>query len=1164
MRTPAAKIIFTTLLLGGLALGGAGLSDDWVERASAEANESLNLAAAVEPFLYPPYPGAASQESIFDHTLPNYTQTDKRIVTFTGDEARKNCPVPSPPGTPPPGDTCDAGYGGYWSYSLGGWVYYNGHDGNDYGISYRPIYAAGDADQVIYSGWWDPQNHRVSLGLYVRLRHPNGYSTSYGHMSAVAVQGCTTAGCADIPHGEMIGISGTTGNSSGPHLHLRVVNPAGKAVDPYGWTGTGADPWPNNQPESLWVSNPSVWYYSAKILPSGPSLDYPPTPAAGILVDDTSPGFSESPANCWRVANVSPGYAVNDNMRWARPINTAASCSGQWALPVNAQAGLYAVYIRVPTINATSEGAIYTIQHSGISNKVILNQVVFPNQFYVKDGWVYAGKYEFNGAGNEYVQLTNRTQDEPDQLASLQVGADAIRFVYLGDQPPVTPVTETPSRTPTKTPTPSATPTGPTRTPTQTRTATITRTPTETRTPTITRTPTKTPTASRTPTASHTARPTHTPLWYKIDVFFASKYRLDNKLPPYEVAGQRWARSSEFLPKVMLDEYFKGPGATEKYYYRWVALYNGFTGYSKLEVTDGTAHLYLTGSCERGDSGYDYTIADLLTYNLKRYSFINTVKIYDEHGSTQNPSGIGDSQPFCLSDDFVPSPTPTFTPSSTPTPSITPSPTNTLRPTATPLWTKITVYFVDRFRLINDLPPYEGTGVRWSRTNAMPATALTEYFKGPGYTERYSYGYTAIFNGFTGYSRLDITDSVAHVYLKGVCQSNLSEYNVADLINANLKQFPEIQYVKIYDQNGSTLNPSGMSDSEPGCLDPDFVPTATSTLPPSATPTPSSTPSPTRTSPPTATPVWTKVNVYFVNAYRLRNNLPPFEYAGVRWSRSNQQPQTVLSEYFKGPGTTEKYYFGWIGIYDGYTGYSRFELQDGVAHVYLKGTCAVQDYNYTVANLLMLNLKQFPEIQFVKLYDPDGTTVNPSGQSDSLPRCLDPAFAPTRTPTLTPTLTATITPTPTDTLTPTPRPTVTPAYQIINVYFVDSARYNAGTPPYEVAGKRWSQSDERSKFITVLREYFRGPGATEKYTYRWIALYNGFTGYSKLEVVDGVAHVYLKGTCDSAGVAFTIADMLKINLKQFDSVQFVKIYDASGNTQDPDGTGDSIPACLEP
>ena len=109
---------------------------------------------------------------------------------------------------------------------------------------------------------------------------------------------------------------------------------------------------------------------------------------------------------------------------------------------------------------------------------------------------------------------------------------------------------------------------------------------------------------------------------------------------------------------------------------------------------------------------------------------------------------------------------------------------------------------------------------------------------------------------------------------------------------------------------------------------------------------------------------------------------------GVRWARTNNLVGTVLDEYFKGPGSTEKYSYGWINLTNGFTGYDRFEVRDGVAHVYLKGTCDRAGATYTIADLLTRNLKQFPEIQFVKIYDENGATQNPNGLSDSIPACL--------------------------------------------------------------------------------------------------------------------------------------------------------------------------------
>jgi hypothetical protein len=127
-----------------------------------------------------------------------------------------------------------------------------------------------------------------------------------------------------------------------------------------------------------------------------------------------------------------------------------------------------------------------------------------------------------------------------------------------------------------------------------------------------------------------------------------------------------------------------------------------------------------------------------------------------------------------------------------------------------------------------------------------------------------------------------------------------------------------------------------------------------------------------------------------VSKFRYDNNLPPFERAGVRWARTNNIYGTLLDEYFKGPGATEKYSYGWIALYNGFTGYSKFELVNGVANIYLKGTCDRGNATYTIANLLTYNFKQFPEVKFVKIYDENGTTQDPTGLSDSIPACLQP------------------------------------------------------------------------------------------------------------------------------------------------------------------------------
>src|SRR5438093_2390979 len=84
-----------------------------------------------------------------------------------------------------------------------------------------PIYASGNGlvDKV---GW------ESGYGKYVRLRHANGYETAYGHMTAFA-RGIAPG--TRVRQGQAIGFVGSTGLSTGPHLHYEIlVN--GRFVDP--------------------------------------------------------------------------------------------------------------------------------------------------------------------------------------------------------------------------------------------------------------------------------------------------------------------------------------------------------------------------------------------------------------------------------------------------------------------------------------------------------------------------------------------------------------------------------------------------------------------------------------------------------------------------------------------------------------------------------------------------------------------------------------------------------------------------------------------------------------------------------------------------------------------------------------------------------------------
>ena len=84
-----------------------------------------------------------------------------------------------------------------------------------------PIYASGNG--VVEKAGWES-----GYGKYVRLRHTNGYETAYGHMTAFA-RGIEEG--THVRQGQVIGFVGSTGLSTGSHLHYEIlVN--GRFVDP--------------------------------------------------------------------------------------------------------------------------------------------------------------------------------------------------------------------------------------------------------------------------------------------------------------------------------------------------------------------------------------------------------------------------------------------------------------------------------------------------------------------------------------------------------------------------------------------------------------------------------------------------------------------------------------------------------------------------------------------------------------------------------------------------------------------------------------------------------------------------------------------------------------------------------------------------------------------
>lgn len=110
---------------------------------------------------------------------------------------------------------------GYRVHPIWGTTIY--HSGIDIGVDEgTPVHAA-DSGAIVWSGWMG------GYGYAVVIDHGNGLSTLYGHNSELAVDEGQS-----VSKGQVVAYAGSTGNSTGPHVHFE-VRENGDPVDPMGY-----------------------------------------------------------------------------------------------------------------------------------------------------------------------------------------------------------------------------------------------------------------------------------------------------------------------------------------------------------------------------------------------------------------------------------------------------------------------------------------------------------------------------------------------------------------------------------------------------------------------------------------------------------------------------------------------------------------------------------------------------------------------------------------------------------------------------------------------------------------------------------------------------------------------------------------------------------------
>jgi murein DD-endopeptidase MepM/ murein hydrolase activator NlpD len=187
---------------------------------SASTSASADVAAPVKPESVDPL---ANGDQRFKSLFASWTAIERTSPTVgTGAQTAYSAPfaqptVSVPSRMPLDGAQLTSGFGMRVHPVLGG---RRQHTGIDLAApTGTPVYATADG-VVSRADWYS------SYGLYISIEHGASMQTRYGHLSRLAV-----AAGDSVKKGDLIGYVGSTGRSTGPHLHYE-VRIDGLAVNP--------------------------------------------------------------------------------------------------------------------------------------------------------------------------------------------------------------------------------------------------------------------------------------------------------------------------------------------------------------------------------------------------------------------------------------------------------------------------------------------------------------------------------------------------------------------------------------------------------------------------------------------------------------------------------------------------------------------------------------------------------------------------------------------------------------------------------------------------------------------------------------------------------------------------------------------------------------------
>lgn len=219
------------------------------------ASGVANAAGSPQFYLSFPLPNHTAYDvtinAVFDHSMSELYYANDEVVAYTGEKGQRANGfrlATTYQGRELYGfrNEAAANFRVNGDYSGSTYLYYDGHPGYDFRTTDQSSDGKVDvlaaADGTAYLG-------DESIGK-IQIDHGNGYRTNYIHLSQRNI-----SDGQKVSRGQKIGVSGDKGAEGQPHLHFSVEKQvAGQwlPVDPYGWEGSGDDPYQLAANQNLW------------------------------------------------------------------------------------------------------------------------------------------------------------------------------------------------------------------------------------------------------------------------------------------------------------------------------------------------------------------------------------------------------------------------------------------------------------------------------------------------------------------------------------------------------------------------------------------------------------------------------------------------------------------------------------------------------------------------------------------------------------------------------------------------------------------------------------------------------------------------------------------------------------------------------------------------